>query len=153
MILSSENKDNKITIDNYIRDNDCKINQTRTEYLNGEAIVLQGYRLPRELLYYNIKNGRFAKEYIKIIRDEGGSLDPEDPDDEKKIQTLLLGLKPNDTRRTKEDIVKKGQTELALMTRDGFLIDGNRRMAILTDLFEETSDEKYNFTDDKNRIF
>ena len=90
MILSSENKDNKITIDNYIRDNDCKINQTRTEYLNGEAIVLQGYRLPRELLYYNIKNGRFAKEYIKIIRDEGGSLDPEDPDDEKKIQTLLL---------------------------------------------------------------
>ena len=145
MILSSENKDNKITIDNYIRDNDCKINQTRTEYLNGEAIVLQGYRLPRELLYYNIKNGRFAKEYIKIIRDEGGSLDPEDPDDAKKIQTLLLGLKPNDTRRTKEDIVKKGQTELALMTRDGFLIDGNRRMAILTDLFEETSDEKYNF--------
>ena len=143
--MSFENLDNKVTIDNYIKSNDCEIVQTRTEYLNGEAIVLKGYRLPRELLYYNIKNGRFAKEYIKIIREQGGSLKPEDPDDAKKIQRLLLGLKPNDTRRTREDIVKKGQTELALITRDGYLIDGNRRMAILTDLFEETSDEKYNF--------
>ena len=76
--------------------------------LDGEAVILQGYKLPRELLYYNIKNGRFAKEYIKIIREQGGSLKPEDPDDAKKIQRLLVGLKPNDTRRTKEDIRKKG---------------------------------------------
>ncbi len=143
--MVSENADNKITIDNYIKNNDCKVNQTRTEYLDGEAIILQGYRLPRKLLYYNIKNGRFAKEYIKIIREQGGSLKPEDPDDAKKIQKLLVGLKPNDTRRTKEDIRKKGQTELGIITRDGYLIDGNRRMAILTDLFTDTSDEKYNF--------
>jgi hypothetical protein len=145
IIMSEENENNKITIDNYIKNNNCEINQTRTEYLDGEAIILQGYRLPRELLYYNIKNGRFAKEYIKIIRDQGGSLKPEDQDDAKKIQKLLVGLKPNDTRRTKEDIEKKGQTELGIITRDGYLIDGNRRMAILADLFADTSDEKYNF--------
>ena len=80
MILSSENMDNRTTIDDYIQSNDCKINQTRTEFLDGQAKVLQCLRLPRKLLYYNIKNGRFAKEYIKIIRDEGGSLKPEDPD-------------------------------------------------------------------------
>ena len=143
--MSDENENNKITIDSYIENSNCKINQTRTEYLNGEPIVLQGYKLPRKLVYYNIKNGRFAKEYIKIIREEGGSLKPEIPEDAKKIQELLVSLKPNDTRRTREDIIKKGQTELALITRDGYLIDGNRRMAILTSLFKETSDEKYDF--------
>ena len=143
--MSEENENNKITIDSYIENSNCKINQTRTEYLNGEPIVLQGYKLPRKLVYYNIKNGRFAKEYIKIIREEGGSLKPEVPEDAKKIQELLVSLKPNDTRRTREDIIKKGQTELALITRDGYLIDGNRRMAILTSLFKETSDEKYDF--------
>ena len=69
--MSEENENNKITIDSYIENSNCKINQTRTEYLNGEPIVLQGYKLPRKLVYYNIKNGRFAKEYIKIIREEG----------------------------------------------------------------------------------
>ena len=143
--MSIENDDNKITIDNYIKNNNCVVNQTRTEYLNGEPIIIQGYRLPKKILYYNIKNGRFSKENIKIIRDEGGSLKPEDPEDAKKIQELLVSLKPNDTRRTRDDIMKKGQTDLALITRDGYLIDGNRRMAILTGLFNETGDEKYNF--------
>ncbi|MBL77313.1 MAG: hypothetical protein CL758_09020 [Chloroflexi bacterium] len=138
--------DNRATIDEYIENNpDCKIIENKTEILDGQAKLLQGFRLPRKLLYYNIKNGRFAKEYIQIIRDEGGSLKPEDPADAKKIQALLLGINPTDNRRTKEDIVKKGQTELALITRDGYIIDGNRRMAIISELFEETSDEKYNF--------
>ena len=145
MILTEINKDNKITIDNFISKNDCKFNQTRTEFLSGQPKIFQGYRLPRELLFYNIKNGRFAKEYIKILRDQGGALNPEDPQDAKKIQDLLLNLNPIDTKRTYEDLIRKGQTELALITQDGYLIDGNRRMAILTKLFEDTSDAKFDF--------
>ena len=145
MILTEINTDNKITIDNYISKNDCKFNQTRTEFLSGQPKIFQGYRLPRELLFYNIKNGRFAKEYIKILRDQGGALNPEDPQDAKKIQDLLLNLNPIDTKRTYEDLIRKGQTELALITQDGYLIDGNRRMAILTKLFEDTSDTKFDF--------
>ena len=144
--MSSENLDNKITIDSYISDNnDAKLNNTRIEVLNGEPKQLQGYRLPRKLLFYNIKNGRFAKEYIKILRKQGGDLNPEDSDDAKKIQNLLLDLNPQDTKRTYEDIRKKGQLELALITQDGYVIDRNRRMAVLTKLYEDTGEQKFHF--------
>ena len=143
--MNDVNTDNKVTIDNYISNNDCKFNQTRTEFLSGQPKIFQGYHLPRKLLFYNIKNGRFAKEYVKILRDQGGALNPEDPQDAKKIQDLLLNLNPVDTKRTYEDLIRKGQTELALITQDGYLIDGNRRMAILTKLFEDTSDAKFDF--------
>ena len=143
--MNDVNTDNKVTIDNYISNNDCKKNQTRTEFLSGQPKIFQGYRLPRKLLFYNIKNGRFAKEYVKILRDQGGALNPEDPQDAKKIQDLLLNLNPVDTKRTYEDLIRKGQTELALITQDGYIIDGNRRMAILTKLFEDTSDAKFDF--------
>ena len=143
MILPKINKDNKITIDNYISKNDCKFNQTRTEFLNGEPKILQGYRLPRKLLFYNIKNGRFALEYVKILREQGGALNPEDTKDAKKIQDLLLNLKPIDTKRTYEDIKRKGQTDLILITQDGYVIDGNRRMSVIAKLFEDTGDRKF----------
>lgn len=143
--MNDVNTDNKVTIDNYISNNDCKFNQTRTEFLSGQPKIFQGYRLPRKLLFYNIKNGRFAKEYVKILRDQGGALNPEDPQDAKKIQDLLLNLNPIDTKRTYEDLIRKGQTELALITQDGYIIDGNRRMSILTKLFEDTSDAKFDF--------
>ena len=143
--MSETNTDNKITIDNYIRNNDCKLIQTRTEYMKGEPVTVQGYKLPRKLIYYNIKNGRFAKEYIKILRDEGGSLKPELEDDAKKITNLLLGLNPLDTKRSLEDIKKRGQTDLGLITQDGYLIDGNRRMALLTELFEDEHNQKYEY--------
>ena len=64
---------------------------------------------------------------------------------QKKIQDLLLNLNPIDTKRTYEDLIRKGQTELALITQDGYIIDGNRRMSILTKLFEDTSDAKFDF--------
>ena len=95
MILTEINKDNKITIDNYISKNDCKFNQTRTEFLNGEPKILQGYRLPRKLLFYNIKNGRFALEYVKILREQGGALNPEDTKDAKKNSRPSFKSKSN----------------------------------------------------------
>ena len=38
---------------------------------------------------------------------------------------------------------EQGQTEPAVITADGFLINGNRRKMALTDLYEETGDLKY----------
>ena len=51
------------------------------------------------------------------------------PEDAKKIQNLLLTLGEKDggfsadTKRTMNDIKKKGQLELGIITQDGFLID------------------------------
>ena len=142
----SNNSDNKKTIDKYIEEKpECKLNQVRIEFLKGERKELTGYRLPRKLVFYNIENGRFAKEYIKIVREEGGTLNPENEDDAKKIKNLLLELNPTDTKNSLTDIKRVGQKELGLITRDGFLIDGNRRMALITELFETEHEEKYQY--------
>ena len=67
MILSKEFSDNIKTIENYIDSHqECKLNGIRIEFLKGERKELSVYKLPRELIFYNIENGRFAKEYKKI---------------------------------------------------------------------------------------
>ena len=146
--MSTKNQDNKTNIDDYIEKNPkCKlVNKSRTEIINGESIDIQGYRLPLELIYYNIENGRFASEYTQLVRDNGGkNLDATNKDDAKKIQNLLLGLSTEDTSRTYIHLQKHGQTNLALITQDGTLIDGNRRMAVISQLHTDKHDDKYNY--------
>ena len=146
MILSKEFSDNIKTIENYIDSHqECKLNGIRIEFLKGERKELSVYKLPRELIFYNIENGRFAKEYKKILRDEGGALDPTNENDSRKIKELLLNLNPKETKSSLEDIQRRGQIDPGLITRDGFLIVGNRRMALITELYETLHEEKYQF--------
>jgi len=144
--------DNKKLIDDFISKNpDSKSPQTRIESLNGEQKIIQGYRLPTKLVFYNVNNGRFKKEYINLVRKYGGELDSQKPEDAKKIQNMLLSLgTPGgdmsvDSKRTMNDIAKKGQLELGIITQDGFLIDGNRRLAVIDKLFEEKQESKYEY--------
>ncbi len=145
--MSTQNQDNKTNIDNYIENNPhCKLElKSRTEIIDGESVVVPGYRLPLELIFYNIENGRFASQYTKLVRKNGGKdLDSTKKEDAKEIQKLLLELNPEDTNRTYVHL-QKGQTHLGLITQDGFLIDGNRRMSIISKLFEDKHDPKYGF--------
>lgn len=145
--MSTQNQDNKTNIDNYIENNPhCILElKSRTEIIDGESVVVPGYRLPLELIFYNIENGRFASQYTKLVRKNGGKdLDSTKKEDAKKIQKLLLELNPEDTNRTYVHL-QKGQTHLGLITQDGFLIDGNRRMSIISKLFEDKHDPKYGF--------
>ena len=68
MILRNLDTDNKTLIDDYIENNpDAKLqSRSRLETLNGETKIIQGYRLPTKLIFYNINNGRFKKEYINL---------------------------------------------------------------------------------------
>ena len=146
--MSVQNQDNKTNIDTYIEKNpNCKLTQkSRTEVIDGQSVVIQGYRLPLELVYYNIENGRFASEYTQLVRDNGGkNLDATNKEDAKKIQTLLLELNQEDTNRTYIHLQQHGQTDLGLITQDGYLIDGNRRMSIISKLLEDKHDQKYGF--------
>ena len=146
---------NKTLIDNYIENKpDAKLEgRSRLESLNGETKIIQGYRLPTKLIFYNINNGRYKKEYFNLARKYGGDLDTRKPEEAKKIQNLLLTLGEKDgkisadTQRTMNDIKKKGQLELGIITQDGFLIDGNRRMAVINKLFEENQESKYEYID------
>ena len=56
-----------------------------------------------------------------------------------------MSLSIGDNEKTRESIKHGGQIDLAIITRDGYVIDGNRRMAILSQLYEKTGDKKYSF--------
>lgn len=86
-----------------------------------------------------------------MVKKNGGHLDPHDLIDRKKIQNLLLTLGNDngelnpDTIRTYNDMEKKGQLELGIITQDGFLLDGNRRMSVLELLYSKTNNPKYQY--------
>ena len=143
--MTESNHNNKSRIDEYIENNDCQINESVPVIIKGEKKNLSVYRLPTDLLYYNIRNGRFAAEYRNEIKKEGGVLIPEEKEDAKKIQNLLWNLNVNESKLTYQDIQQRGQWKAGIITEDGYVIDGNRRMSILSKLFDDTSNDEFKF--------
>ena len=88
-----QDESNAKKIDDYIQKHpDCKLTRTRDVIIQGKRVDLPVYRLPLDLLFYNIRNGRFASEYDDLKVKEGRELRTEDPADAKKIQKLLISL-------------------------------------------------------------
>jgi hypothetical protein len=139
---------NKDNIKAYMDAENCTLKQkSRTVTLNGEQVVVPGFRLPLHLLLYNTDNGRTADSFHKLLEANGGKkLDPTKKKDSDKIQNHLFNLAPKeDGIRTKDSLKKDGQKELAICTVDGVLLDGNRRLACLSKLFDETKNTKFGF--------
>ena len=139
-------KENAQKIDEYIAQNpDCKLPKTESVIIKGESKDIQVYKLPLDLLFYNIKNGRFAAEYLELKEKSGRELEPEKADDAKVIQKMLLDLDPKKSLELETNIRKFGQRKPGICTDGGYVIDGNRRMAVLTKLFEDTGEQKFDF--------
>ena len=136
-------------IDDYLKEHKKRAFLGRQEpyEIAGKRVNLDVIRLPISLLYYNIRNGRFAAELHEFEASEGRRLEPEKTKDAEKIEELLLKDKTK-TERTewlKKDLVRVGQLYPATITYDGYIINGNRRAAILSQLFKETGNEKFSF--------
>ena len=113
--------------------------------LKGKPEHLQVYRVPINYLIYNIRNGRFAAELLKKESELKRKLDSGALEDAKIIQVLLLELNQSETDALKADLRDNGQLDPGVITRDGAVINGNRRMAILSALHEETQDPKFEY--------
>lgn len=145
MNIILDNPENNLTLQEYIDKNKdkCLTDERVPVLLKGTKEILYVYNIPLEYLYFNIKNGRFKAEYLELVRkNDGRALDPTNKDDSKKIQNLLLMLDSIETDRTTDDIRQRGQWNPGIMTHDGFVIDGNRRLSILQNLSKE--DYKFN---------
>ena len=136
-------EENAKKIDEYIRKHpECKLEKTRSIVLKRKKITLPVFKLPLDLLFYNIRNGRFASEYDELKIKEGRELRPDNPADAKKIQNLLLESEDPDTFSSLQNaLAQSGQIESGIITRDGHVIDGNRRMAALQNLVEQGRSE------------
>lgn len=117
-------------IDTYIAGHSCAKGKQKL-VISGKVEPLESYLLPWTLLQYNHENSRFNLEIAEEEGKIGRKLDPSDPDDVKKIRQLLL-MDENEARKLREDLLLIGeQTEVAAITHDGIVVNGNRRMATL----------------------
>ena len=113
--------------------------------LSGKREDLQVYRIPINLLRYNIRNGRFAAEYRDFVSKKGRELDPNKKSDALEIRKLLLNIKPEATRVLEDDLKRIGQLDPGVMTFDGFVVNGNRSMAVFERLQEQTGESRWSF--------
>jgi hypothetical protein len=139
------NVENAKKIDRYIADNpNAKIAKTHSVIIKGKSKDIQVYKIPLDLLFYNIKNGRFAAEYLELKAKRGQDLIPDNLENKKIIQKMLLDLDPKRSFDLEQDIKKFGQREPGICTFDGYVHNGNRRFSVLQNIVE-SGNMNFNF--------
>lgn len=91
------------------------------------------YEIPLGYLVYNKYNGRILSR-TKTLEKQGKGVDPETAEGKEIIEKLLWASKKSKNDVTKTDIAAKGQLKIGIVTKDGIVIDGNRRLMILNKL-------------------
>ncbi len=113
--------------------------------LDGGIKLLSVYSVPIDRLTFNIRNGRFASELLAKEKALNRKLDPNDTTDVLVIRQLLLDQNPIETTALRDDLVKNEQIDAGIITADGAVINANRRMAVISKLFDDTHDQKWAF--------
>lgn len=90
-------------------------------------------KIPLRLLIYNKYNGRILSR-TKSLEQHGNSISPETPEGKATIERLLWESKENRNKITMNDLEEKGQLQIGIVTKDGVIIDGNRRAMLLNKL-------------------
>lgn len=116
---------------------------SRPLVIGGERKDFPSYLIPTALLRYNIQNGRFAAELKALQFQLKRELDPLAKRDAEEIRKLLLQQDPTMTQQLREEMKLIGQLEPGIVTHDGFVINGNRRMAIFEELHQTEPNGKW----------
>jgi hypothetical protein len=133
-------------IDAYLETHpDAKIDDKIRVSYGGQVHIHQVYKIPLKYLIYNIRNGRFGAELLEKEKGLTRKHDSTEKKDAEIIKELLLEQDAIETQLLKDDIKEKNQIEPGIITFDGAVINANRRMAILSVLFEETRDTQFSY--------
>jgi hypothetical protein len=100
---------------------------------HGNLQSMNVYELPLEYLIYNKYNGRILSR-TKTLEKQGRAINPETPEGKVIIEELLWKSKEGRNDITKKDMSDKGQLKIGIITKDGIVIDGNRRVMLLNRL-------------------
>lgn len=118
--------------------------RTERRWVKGEFREFPVYRVPVDLLVLNADNRRFSAERIKWEEQLGRKLDPlASEDDEASVISILLdknqelvgnriqGRPSKDTTALIADWLKRSQETALWIRPDGWVRNGNRRLAVL----------------------
>lgn len=95
------------------------------------------YELPVKELKFRKANGRIKAD-VDSYEKLNGELDEIREETQEILRSFLIKNDPDKKEVLKQQIKHKGQLQPAIVTCDGFLINGNRRKMILEELYEES---------------
>ena len=101
-----------------------------------DSIERTVWRVPIGILLYRKDNGRISSDVIDYERNIG-VLDEKDDQAQLEIAIFLEKKDPEKTSILRKSIMHAGQREPAIITCDGFLINGNRRKMVMDKLHQE----------------
>jgi hypothetical protein len=105
----------------------------RNERNDGKPRLI--YAVPIGLLRFRKDNGRISSDVLHYEKSHG-LLDEKTKEAQRKIATFLEEKDKEKTKELMNSIEKSGQREPAIITCDGFLINGNRRKMVMEKLKE-----------------
>ena len=122
-------------------------------YYGGVRHLRKAYRIPIDLLHFNIENGRYATKF-SLLRgaNPGVNINPRDSHWRNEILKMLDGTWEDaatgvNTRSDRshfqalvEDIEHRGQERTGIILEDGGVMSGNRRLAALITLSSQHPD-------------
>ena len=124
---------------------------TKLKY-QGEVRDFAVYKVPIEFLVFNVENGRIGTS-VQSYRAEHGSLNPEDEQDARTIQTFLYDSSIDRNKQTEKSLAENGQLEPGIITMDGVIVDGNRRATLLRRISESTGNQYSQSQKDRCKYF
>lgn len=139
------NKETRIQKIGEIIDRDKKDPFNRIEIpWEDDLVTMNVYKIPLDLLVYNKYNGRILSR-TKSLEKQKHTIDEYSDEGKRLIEDLLWVSKVDRNRKTQKNIAEFGQQKVGIITRDGIIIDGNRRAMLLNDIQNEgrLSGKKY----------
>lgn len=106
----------------------------------GEKTEFDVLRVPLDEVHFNVETGRLIVDRLTVLK-VPDNVDPDDPAVQKQFEKRIFEL--DETNKLLDQIRKVGQLEPGVTTADGTVINGNRRLAVLRHLYQETKDPKY----------
>jgi len=101
-----------------------------------EKKLMPVHEINLDFLVYNKYNGRILS-MVKSFERQFRSLNAELTADKKIIEDFLWESKVDRNRKTMTDLRTYGQKKIGIVTKDGIIIDGNRRSSLLSRIAAE----------------
>ena len=99
----------------------------------GKLVTQPAYNLKLSDLIYNKYNGRIGSRVKTLEKplNNDEKIDPSTPEGHKLIDDLLWHSSEPANKKTLKDINRYGQKEVGIVTKDGIIVDGNRRAMVI----------------------
>lgn len=132
--------------------------ENQTPVKTGQTLPIRSgttfsvYLIPIEYLAPNVLNDRIAWKIREFEAEKGRKLSPNNQDDVEFVYDLIEKESPKENDKTLKDLAEKGQQVDGIITKDGIIIDGNRRATLLRKLFKGAA-SKFNKNLEEFRFF